>query len=113
MLSPFLEAAASGLFELPLADESSQAGACDVDRGLVGGQAEVFVQIADAELLHPHVGTLDLRYEKLLIPGTRGQTLVTYRARPGSDAEDRLRLLASLDGSTRTSADTVRTTADS
>ncbi|MDX3671965.1 helix-turn-helix domain-containing protein [Streptomyces europaeiscabiei] len=65
-----------------------------------------------SRLLHPQVGTLDLHYEKLLIPGTRGQTLVTYHARPGSDAEDRLRLLASLDGSTRTPADTVPTTAD-
>ena len=50
-LSPFLVAASSGLFEESLADESSQAGASDVDRGLVGGQAEVFVQIADAEHL--------------------------------------------------------------
>jgi hypothetical protein len=39
------------LFEESLADESSQAGAGDVDRGLAGGQAEVFVQIVDAEHL--------------------------------------------------------------
>ncbi|MFI1564425.1 helix-turn-helix domain-containing protein [Streptomyces sp. NPDC020490] len=66
-----------------------------------------------SRLQHPQVGALELHYEKLLIPGTRGQTLVTYHARPGSDSEDRLRLLASLDGSTGTSADTVRITVDS
>jgi hypothetical protein len=47
-LGPFLTADASGLFEDSLADESSQAGAGDVDRGLVGGQAEVLVRFADA-----------------------------------------------------------------
>ncbi|MET7458773.1 helix-turn-helix domain-containing protein [Streptomyces sp. NPDC005574] len=50
-LSPFLIAATSGLLEESLADESSQAGAGDVDRGLAAGQAEVFVQIVDAEHL--------------------------------------------------------------
>ncbi|MEU8913139.1 hypothetical protein [Streptomyces nigrescens] len=50
-LSPFLIAAASGLVEEPLTNESSQAGAGDVNRGLVGGQAEVFVQVTDAEYL--------------------------------------------------------------
>jgi hypothetical protein len=39
------------LFRESLAHESSQAGAGDVDRGLVGGQAEVLVQIPDAEHL--------------------------------------------------------------
>ncbi|MER7184236.1 helix-turn-helix transcriptional regulator [Streptomyces hyaluromycini] len=53
-------------------------------------------------LRHPQVGPLELHYEKLLIPGSAGQTLVTYHARPGSDSEDRLRLLASLDGSAAT-----------
>ncbi|WP_220040903.1 hypothetical protein, partial [Streptomyces sp. NTH33] len=38
-LSPFLIAATSGLLEESLANESSQPGAGDVDRGLVGGQA--------------------------------------------------------------------------
>lgn len=52
-------------------------------------------------LRHPQAGTLELHYEKLLIPGTAGQTLVTYHARPGSDSEDRLRLLASLDSPAR------------
>ncbi|MFF4653099.1 helix-turn-helix transcriptional regulator [Streptomyces sp. NPDC001380] len=47
-------------------------------------------------LRHPQVGPLDLRYEKLLVPGTGGQTLVTYHAQPGSPSEERLRLLASM-----------------
>lgn len=46
-------------------------------------------------LLHPQVGPLDLRYEKLALPGA-GQMLITYHADPGSDSEDRLRLLATL-----------------
>ena len=52
-------------------------------------------------LRHPQVGEMQLHYEKLLIPGADGQTLVTYHARPGSDADERLRLLASLDSPTR------------
>ncbi len=51
-------------------------------------------------LRHPQVGEMQLHYEKLLIPGADGQTLVTYHAAPGSDAEERLRLLASLDSPT-------------
>jgi transcriptional regulator with XRE-family HTH domain len=47
-------------------------------------------------LRHPQVGELELSYEKLLIPATDTQTLVTYHARPGSESEERLRLLASL-----------------
>jgi transcriptional regulator with XRE-family HTH domain len=47
-------------------------------------------------LRHPQAGSLELRYEKLLIPGTSTQTLVTYHADPGSESEERLRLLASL-----------------
>jgi MmyB-like transcription regulator ligand binding domain len=49
-------------------------------------------------LRHPQAGPLELRYEKLLIPGTDMQTLVTYHADPGSESEERLRLLASLVG---------------
>lgn len=63
-------------------------------------------------LQHPQVGPLELHYEKLLIPGTQGQTLVTYHARPGSDSEDRLRLLASLDDSARTAGDAMRIATD-
>ncbi|WP_189316428.1 helix-turn-helix transcriptional regulator [Streptomyces brasiliensis] len=58
-------------------------------------------------LQHPQVGPLELRYEKLLIPGAEGQTLVTYHALPGSDSEERLRLLASLDDTVHTHAETV------
>ncbi|MGW2074242.1 helix-turn-helix transcriptional regulator [Streptomyces sp. NPDC001953] len=47
-------------------------------------------------LQHPQAGALELHYEKLLVPGTDGQTLVTYRAQPGSPSEERLRLLASM-----------------
>lgn len=66
-----------------------------------------------SQLEHPQVGILELRYEKLVIPGSPGQTLVTYHARPGSDSEDRLRLLASLNGSTHTPAEAVRVTTGS
>ncbi|WP_326567806.1 helix-turn-helix transcriptional regulator [Amycolatopsis rhabdoformis] len=48
-------------------------------------------------LQHPQVGRLELHYEKLLIPGDAGQTLVTFHAEPGSESEQRLRLLATLD----------------
>jgi len=47
-------------------------------------------------LKHPQVGRLELRYEKLLIPTTDRQTLVTYHAEPGSESEERLRLLATI-----------------
>ncbi|MEV6054472.1 helix-turn-helix transcriptional regulator [Streptomyces sp. NPDC052107] len=47
-------------------------------------------------LHHPQAGPLELHYEKLLVPGTDGQTLVTYHAQPGSASEERLRLLASM-----------------
>ena len=45
---------------------------------------------------HPQVGPLELNYERLLIPGSGMQALVTYHAQPGSDSEERLRLLASI-----------------
>jgi len=45
---------------------------------------------------HPQVGPLELNYEKLLIPGSNMQALVTYHAQPGSDSEERLRLLDSI-----------------
>ncbi|MCW2941445.1 MAG: DNA-binding protein, partial [Actinomycetia bacterium] len=45
---------------------------------------------------HPQVGRLELNYERLLIPGSGMLALVTYHAQPGSEAEERLRLLASL-----------------
>jgi hypothetical protein len=45
---------------------------------------------------HPQVGPLELNYEKLLIPGSGMQALVTYHAPPGGDSEERLRLLDSI-----------------
>ena len=45
---------------------------------------------------HPQVGPLELNYERLLIPGRGMQALVTYHAQPGSDSEERLRLLATI-----------------
>ncbi len=45
---------------------------------------------------HPQAGPLTLGYERLLIPGSDLQALVTYHAQPGSDSEERLRLLASI-----------------
>src|SRR6202035_571650 len=45
---------------------------------------------------HPQVGPLALNYERLLIPGSDMQALVTYHAQPGSDSEERLRLLGTI-----------------
>ncbi|XHM93296.1 hypothetical protein AB0761_24500 [Peterkaempfera sp. SMS 1(5)a] len=44
----------------------------------------------------PKVGPLDLRYEKLMLPGAPGQMLVTYHAERGSPSHERLQLLAHL-----------------
>lgn len=49
-----------------------------------------------SRLLHPQVGAMDLRYEKLALPGAPGQMLITYHAEPGSTSYERLRLLAHL-----------------
>lgn len=51
---------------------------------------------------HPQAGPLELHFEKLAIPGTDGQTLVTYQAQPGSASEERILLLASLNASAST-----------
>jgi hypothetical protein len=64
-------------------------------------------------LRHPQVGPLELRYEKLLIPATDMQTLVTYHAQPGSESLERLRLLAVISappGAVPNSAAPTRTT---
>jgi transcriptional regulator with XRE-family HTH domain len=62
-------------------------------------------------LMHPQVGRLELRYEKLLIPATDLQTLVTYHADPGSESHERLRLLAAISapGAVPSSAAPART----
>lgn len=45
---------------------------------------------------HPQVGRLELRWEKLEISGSPGQTLVIHQPEPGSASERALALLASL-----------------
>ncbi|MFF7978633.1 helix-turn-helix transcriptional regulator [Streptomyces sp. NPDC007901] len=47
------------------------------------------------QLRHPLVGTMDLSFENLVIPGTSGQRLIAYTAEPGSPSEAALRLLGS------------------
>jgi hypothetical protein len=47
-------------------------------------------------LRHPQVGPLELHYEKLALPGTCGQTLVTFHAEPDTPSDERLQLLAHL-----------------
>jgi transcriptional regulator with XRE-family HTH domain len=47
-------------------------------------------------MLHPQIGSLDLHYEKLALPGAPGQMLVTYHAEHGSPSHERLQLLAHL-----------------
>jgi transcriptional regulator with XRE-family HTH domain len=81
-------------------------------RGLWARQDVKHKATGTSLLHHPQVGPMQLHYEKLLIPGADGQTLVTYHARPGSDSEERLRLLASLDSPTRTSSASAHITAD-
>ena len=48
------------------------------------------------QLRHPLVGTMDLSFENLVIPGSSGQRLIAYTAEPGSPSEAALRLLGSL-----------------
>ncbi len=45
---------------------------------------------------HPSVGTLTLNREKLMIGGAGGQMLVVYHPDAGTDAAEKLQLLASL-----------------
>jgi hypothetical protein len=58
----------------------------------------------EAHLLHPQVGALDLHYEKLALPGSPGQMLITYHAVPGSESYERLQLLAHLTSPSRRQA---------
>lgn len=51
---------------------------------------------APARILHPQVGMLELRREKLAIGDSGGQLLVVYHAEPGSDSARSLALLGSL-----------------
>ena len=54
------------------------------------------VRSKTVQMDHPLVGRLDLRLSKLAVEGTEGQVLVVYHAEPGTDAAERLSLLASL-----------------
>ncbi|HEX4190960.1 MAG TPA: helix-turn-helix transcriptional regulator [Marmoricola sp.] len=56
---------------------------------------------ANTRILHPEVGELRLRKEKLLIPATDGQLFVIYHAEPGSQSAESLALLGSLAASLR------------
>uniref|UniRef100_A0AAU3GS36 Helix-turn-helix transcriptional regulator n=1 Tax=Streptomyces sp. NBC_01401 TaxID=2903854 RepID=A0AAU3GS36_9ACTN len=47
--------------------------------------------------MHPLVGLLELHQENFALPGESSMELLVLSAPPGSPAEDRLRLLASLD----------------
>jgi transcriptional regulator with XRE-family HTH domain len=51
---------------------------------------------APARILHPQVGMLELRREKLVIGDSGGQLLVVYHAEPGSESARSLALLGSL-----------------
>lgn len=51
---------------------------------------------AAVRMLHPHVGPLELRREKLAIGDADGQLLAIYHAEPGSDSARSLALLGSL-----------------
>ncbi|MFI6929574.1 helix-turn-helix transcriptional regulator [Streptomyces sp. NPDC050287] len=48
------------------------------------------------QLRHPLVGTMDLSFENLVVPGSSGQRLIAYTAEPGSPSEAALRLLGSV-----------------
>jgi len=52
-------------------------------------------EAAPKHIAHPQVGGLQLNRERLSIDGTQGQTLVIYHPDPGTDAADKLALLAS------------------
>jgi transcriptional regulator with XRE-family HTH domain len=47
-------------------------------------------------MIHPEVGELTVRKEKLVIPNTDGQLFVMYHAEPGSTSAESLALLGSL-----------------
>jgi hypothetical protein len=45
---------------------------------------------------HPEVGTIELDWERLTVPGTSGQVMLVYSAEPGTPAATALTLLATL-----------------
>ncbi|WP_210586304.1 helix-turn-helix transcriptional regulator [Streptomyces sp. GESEQ-35] len=58
-------------------------------------------------LHHPLVGSMDLSFENLVIPGSSGQRLIAYTAEPGTPSEAALRLLAGA-AATESAAAAVR-----
>ncbi|MFJ5308965.1 helix-turn-helix domain-containing protein [Streptomyces sp. NPDC088350] len=52
-------------------------------------------EAAPKHIAHPQVGGLQLNRERLSIDGTPGQTLVIYHPDPGTDAAEKLAILAS------------------
>ncbi|MFJ2398200.1 helix-turn-helix transcriptional regulator [Streptomyces sp. NPDC087843] len=53
-----------------------------------------------AHLLHPQIGPVSLNFQKLEITGTDRQIVVIYHVPPGSDAAERLSLLANIAATT-------------
>jgi hypothetical protein len=45
---------------------------------------------------HPDVGEIELDWDRLTIPGSGGQVLMVYSAKPGTRAATALTLLATL-----------------
>ena len=60
-------------------------------------------------LNHPLVGNLELDQETLSLPDESGLSVVVYSARPGTAAEDGLKLLASWSATTRQTQDAEST----
>lgn len=56
---------------------------------------------------HPAVGTLELSFEAMDLPGDDGLTLIAYSAQPGTPSHDALALLSSLSATAKQDADEV------
>ncbi|WP_062521016.1 helix-turn-helix transcriptional regulator [Demequina silvatica] len=52
-------------------------------------------QLGRKRIVHPEVGLVELDFTRLELPADPGLDLTTYTAPPGSDSEEKLRLLAS------------------
>lgn len=52
-------------------------------------------QLGRKRIVHPQVGLVELDYTRLELPADPGLDLTTYTAPPGSESQDKLRLLAS------------------
>lgn len=71
------------------------------------------IQSRSIRMDHPQVGELQLAMSKLAIEGTDGQMLVVYHAAPGSEAAEKLALLAALTLGTTAAAEVSRQEAPS